>query len=121
MIKYECDNCGEVNVTAETYGPGVVPNLRPYVYSADGMCLEIHPHKGGMEDHICGKCVLDTVEKMLEEVRPSGSRTYIVSTDSSVVMPDVRSGGELSDASTDDDSEASKPKHTYGDTLPAGY
>lgn len=75
MLKYECDMCHEVNVPADSYGPGVMPNGKSFswvsVIGGQTVGLEIMPTVKVKESpQICGKCVKTLVKEMMAEVWP---------------------------------------------------
>lgn len=94
MIKYECDICGDLNVTADTFGPGVfaeAPEVNGFklgvamrwwkdIAGSDGFTeaesklvfLEVMPSIGGNEaSQICGACVKLMLLEMIKEKWPS--------------------------------------------------
>ena len=125
MIKYECDSCSKVVVAAEAFGPGVwreAPTTdmnvqwemgKPYpYYSPDtGIQINIMPVTQWGE-HFCGECTLRTVRDCVATMWPEdpepndepspSSEEDSPSTDTSSDVRDVRAGGELPDASTDE-------------------
>jgi len=135
VIKYECDSCSKIVVAAEAFGPGVwreAPTTdmnvqwemgKPYpYYSPDtGIQINIMPVTQWGE-HFCGECTLRTVRDCVATMWPEdpepndepspSSEEDSPSSDTSSDVRDVRAGGELPDASTDEPADT-VPPNTY--------
>lgn len=83
MIKYECDICGELNVPADTYGPGVLladgieeaGRGKPMVWWEDKDDIHTHylsvmPSTDLPGSHVCGSCINTMLLQMIEEKWP---------------------------------------------------
>lgn len=99
MIRYKCDNCGEVTIRDEAVGNGIIPP-KTYVFQDpdSGLIVEVNLMKSDTENQFCTACMWRVLNKMIDTVGPDDAGYHTADKD----VPEVRPTLDVQGASPDE-------------------